>query len=66
MEQQCSMRIDLFPSSTFLNSVGQSNSEDVSLSMPGRTCQDVSVELAADGKTAPKAAMTGSSTSCIK
>ena len=27
----------------FLNSVGQSNSEDVSLSMPGSTCQDVSV-----------------------
>ena len=29
------MKIDLLPSSTFLNSVEQSNSEDVSLSMPG-------------------------------
>ena len=44
-EQQCSMKIDLFPSSTFLNSVMQSNSEDVFLSMPGRTCQDVSVVI---------------------
>ena len=42
-EQQFSKKIDLFPSSTFLNSVEQSNSEDVSLSIPGRTCQDVSV-----------------------
>ena len=35
----------LHSGATFLNSVEQSNSEDVSLSMPGRTCQDVSVVI---------------------
>ena len=42
-KQQFSMKIDLFPSSTFLDSAEQSNPEDVSISMPGCTCKDVSV-----------------------
>ena len=48
-KQQCSMKIDLFPSPTFLDSAEQCNSEDVSLSMPGRTCEDVSVVILAVG-----------------
>ena len=45
---------DLFPSSTFLNSVEQSNYEDVSLNMPGRTCQVTALSFATE-RASPEA-----------
>ena len=48
-KQQCSRKIDLFPLPTLLDSAEQRNSEDVSLSMPGRTSENVSVVTLAVG-----------------
>ena len=48
-KQQCSRKIDRFSLPAFLDSAEQRNSEDVSLSMPGRTGENVSVDTLAVG-----------------